>query len=76
MQLKLAIDFLVEGLSHHLVNRHPLKIKILPVETFPPIMLYIDAIGQLFRHLTFNSDQWRGDLIAGSLQKAGSNSFF
>ena len=27
-------------------------------------------------NLTFNSDQWRGDLIAGSLQKAGSNSFF
>ena len=76
MQLKLASDFLVEGLSHHIVNRHPLKIKILPVETFPPQMLYKDAVGPLFRHLTFNSDQWRGDLIAGSLQKAGSNSFF
>ena len=25
MQLKLAIDFPVEGLSHHLVNCHPLK---------------------------------------------------
>ena len=36
MQLKLAIDFPVEGLSHHLVNCHPLKWRFSQLKRFHP----------------------------------------